>query len=275
MTTKQLTLLFIGLFCSSFLLINCGGKSEGGVDSLDETTEEATIPINEAFKILAHENDLTRMLYTKSIVGPGKKNGLKFDEEWAKDDIEAGPLPALFLRLTAGEIRKTDYPLGLYLGSDFNIGKGNEFTGVQAEKFAEMRKDTQPKFFYDAENEEYIAMFADIASAGPCVTCHNEHPKTPKDDWELNDIMGATTWSYPKEKITYDELLGLVAAYQSSAKSSYEMFLTECKNFKESEVPTIGDKWFDGYNVPSADRFLDSVDVILKADRDAALAKLK
>ena len=48
-------------------------------------------------------------------------------------------------------------------------------------------------------------MFPDLASVKPCVTCHNQHPDTPKADWVLGDVMGATTWSYPKANVTMDE----------------------------------------------------------------------
>jgi len=50
------------------------------------------------FDIVAHENNVVRTLWTKKIVVAGKKFGLKFDEDWRNDMVEAGPLPALFLR---------------------------------------------------------------------------------------------------------------------------------------------------------------------------------
>ncbi|MEO1450038.1 MAG: hypothetical protein AAFV07_10955 [Bacteroidota bacterium] len=52
--------------------------------------------MEDAFEILAHENEKTRTLYTKKIVGLGKKAGLAFHEDWKKSEVEAGPLPALF-----------------------------------------------------------------------------------------------------------------------------------------------------------------------------------
>jgi adenylate cyclase len=52
-------------------------------------------------EICAAENAVVRELYTKSIVEPGLKAGLKFNEKWRDPDVDAGPLPALFLRETA------------------------------------------------------------------------------------------------------------------------------------------------------------------------------
>ena len=53
---------------------------------------------------MAFENDVTRTLFTKAIVGHGKKQGLAFDENWAQPDVHAGPLPALFLRGVSDEL---------------------------------------------------------------------------------------------------------------------------------------------------------------------------
>ncbi len=217
--------------------------------------------VKEAFEIVAKENDVARTLYTKAIVGAGKKKGLKFHEDWAKDDVEAGPLPALFLRGIAGDIRKKgDVPLGLFLGSDFPIRKSNKFKGKQAELFAEMRKDSKPKFFYDEENKLYTAMFPDFAVAGPCVNCHNDHPETSKSDWKLGDIQGATTWTYPADSVTFDELQGIIMAYRDGAGATYDSYLAKTKGFTENEIPPVGASWpSSGYILPETEVFLDSI----------------
>ncbi|WP_109831019.1 c-type heme family protein [Reichenbachiella versicolor] len=233
---------------------------------LPEETSEAAAPgksysINEAFEIVAKENDVARTLYTKAIVGAGKKNGLKFHEDWEKDEMEAGPLPALFLRGIAGDIRKKgEVPLGLYLGSDFPIRKSNKFTGKQAELFAEMRKDSLPKFFYDEEAQLYTAMFPDFASAAPCVNCHNDHPETMKTDWVLGDIQGATTWTYPSDSVSFEELQGMIMAYRDGAAATLDTYIGKSKSFTEGGVPAVGEfPAKAGYSIPAPEVFLDSV----------------
>lgn len=200
-------------------------------------------------------------MYTKAIVGAGKKKGLKFDEDWEKDHIEAGPLPALFLRGIAGDIRKKgDVPLGLFLGSDFPIRKSNKFSGKQADLFVEIRKDSLPKYFYDQETKLYTAMFPDFAGAAPCVSCHNNHKETTKSDWVLGDIMGATTWTYPEDSVSSDELQSIIMAYRDGAAATFQAYLDKAATFKENEIPMSGDSWpADGYQLPSPKVFLDSV----------------
>ena len=253
--------LAIGTLAS---LSSCGS---GDIPADEVTEDEASlIPIEKALEVLARENDIARTLYTKGIVGPGKKAGLKFDENWRKDDVEAGPLPALFLRGISSDIQKGSVPLGLFLGSDFPINSANKFEGKQAELFSKMRQDSMPKFFLDEGSKLHTAMFPDFASAEPCVSCHNEHPETTKKDWKLGDIMGATTWTYPKDKLTYKEVEEMLAAYHTGIANTMGQYISEIDGFKNSPKPEIGTKWpTEGMFIPTPQAFLDSVKVLSSA----------
>lgn len=251
---KSSALLLAGVLVSS-----CG---EGIPEETEVTqaAEENVFAVAEVLEMISKENDVTRTLYTKAIVGAGKKQGMKFDEDWRKDDVEAGPLPALFLRGVSSSIQKSDVPLGLYLGSDFPINNANKFEGKQAELFEQIKQDRKPQFFFDEDQKLHTAMFADVAGAAACVTCHNDHKQTPKSDWKLGDVMGATTWQYPKDSLTYKGTLKVIEAYALGTKDIYNAYLEEVANFKESEKPEIGDKWpSEGMYLPTAEVFLDSV----------------
>ncbi|WP_136481296.1 c-type heme family protein [Cognatitamlana onchidii] len=243
---------------SGVMLLNgCGGVPE---EKAASEAEEKAFAVEEVLEMVSKENDVTRTLYTKAIVGKGKKQGMKFDEDWRKDDVEAGPLPALFLRGVATSIRKSPVPLGLYLGSDFPVNAANKFEGKQAELFNQIKEDQKPQFFYDEDQKLHTAMFADLASAGACVTCHNDHPQTAKSDWKLGDVMGATTWQYPKDSLTYKETVAVLNSYAKGTVDIYMEYLDEIENFKDSEKPEIGDKWpAEGNYLPTAEVFLDSV----------------
>ncbi|WP_300026735.1 DUF3365 domain-containing protein [uncultured Maribacter sp.] len=251
-------LVLIILIVSLIVLNSCGGvPEEKGSGS---TTEKNVFSVNEVLEMVSKENDVTRTLYTKAIVGKGKLQGMKFDEDWRKDDVEAGPLPALFLRGVATSIRKGPVPLGLYLGSDFPINNANKFEGEQESLFEDIKVTQKPKYFYDESQELYTAMFADLASAQACVTCHNDHPQTAKTDWKLGDVMGATTWQYPKDSLTYSGAVEVLNAYAQGTVDIYVEYLDEIAAFKSSEKPIIGDKWpAEGNYLPSPEVFLDSV----------------
>jgi hypothetical protein len=221
----------------------------------DGQTAGRTIPIEKVFRIVAAENSSMRTLWTAEIVAAGENSGLKFDEKWREKEVAAGPLPALFLREAATAIRKTQVPLGLFLGSDYPINQSNMFTGTQAQYFRKMRETGEPQFFPAADIGQQTAMFADIIVAQGCANCHNEHPKSPKTDWKMNDIMGATTWSYPKDKVTLEETLQMIATLRDSFGTAYDTYLAKVATFERQ--PEIGERWpRDGCYLPTRQVFL-------------------
>jgi len=221
-------------------------------------TSAQQIALKWALEIINNENKIVRSLYTKRIVGAGKKSGIKFQENWEDQDIQAGPLPAQFLRLTATSLEKSSQPLGLYLGSDFPINKANRFKGKQATVFDQLKRSQKPHFFYIEDIKRYTYMFADIAISKGCVNCHNKHKDTPKSNWKLNDIMGATTWTYPDESISLDTFFSMLHELRNSFKFAYSSFINKIKKFDSS--PTISDKWpKDGYFLPSVSVFTTEI----------------
>lgn len=256
--TKSLKLVFLGLGALK-LLTSCGGTIPEETTS-GSLAEQKAFSVEEILEMVAHENDVTRTLYTKGIVGAGKKQGLKFDEDWQDDEVEAGPLPALFLRGVSADIRKSSVPLGLYLGSDYPINASNKLEGKQANLFTKIKENQKPQFFYDEQAKLHTAMFADMAMAAPCVNCHNDHKNSPKKDWKLGDVMGATTWQYPSDSLSYKQAIGVINAYRNGTKAVYNAYLAEIDAFKTSPKPVIGAVWpSKGFNLPTAEIFIDSV----------------
>lgn len=229
---------------------------------LDEDSVGARdVPVETLFRLLNAENASIRKIYTAEIVTPGQKAGLRFHEDWKRKDVHAGPLPALLLRETANRLQQRVPELSLFLGSSYPIEVTNKFKGAQQTYFEQIEKDRQPKFFLDASTGRQTAMFADIASAPACVTCHNDHPKSPRKDWKQNDVMGATTWSFPRDKLSTDEVIAILAAYRASALDAYDAYLKKTAGFDDKERPKVGSQWpKDGLFVPDAGTFRDRVE---------------
>jgi len=217
--------------------------------------EMHTIPIEVALKIMQQQNDVARALYTQEVVGQGKKRGVKFEEEWEEEELHAGPLPAQFLRLTAESLERSPVQLGLFLGSDYAINKANAFEGQQLDMFKKVKQTREASFFYVDDAQRYAYMAPDIASSKPCVTCHNEHDESPKDDWVLDDVMGAATWTYPKQEIGYKEMLEMVDALRGGFEEAYTAFIEEAKQM--DNAPPIGNRWpRNGFFLPDVETFM-------------------
>lgn len=260
MTRKRLffiTLLLVFGTLNIFLFVTAPSKENYS----QQTSSTLKYSSEDLFKFLARLNDDARTLYTTQIVQTGKKSGLKFDENWKDPEIHAGPLPALFLRETASIIEKSDIELGLYLGSDFPISQANQFSGVQKNEFEKIKKNGEPQFFYDASIERNFGMFPDYAVGNACVNCHNQHEESPKKDWVLNDIMGATTWSTPKDSLSTEELLRYMKTYLDAAFKTYENYIASVETFDAQEKPEVGEKWPDqGLYLPSPQTFKAKLD---------------
>jgi hypothetical protein len=224
----------------------------------EQAAANANITVDRVFTLVEAENDAARALWTREIVGAGQPVGLSFSEDWREAGEEAGPLPALFLRETAKNLEKDPVRLSLFLGSDAPISSANRFEGLQQDAFAAIRRTGEPQFFQMPDTRLYTAMFPDEAVTEACVTCHNEHDESPKTDWKLHDVMGATTWAYPEDRLTAEEMLGVLVALRSSVRGAYQAYLDKAATF--GKPPEIGARWpRDGYYLPSADVFMNAL----------------
>jgi hypothetical protein len=237
----------------------------------EQAAANADIAVERVFALVEAENDAARALWTREIVGAGKPVGLSFSEDWREAGEEAGPLPALFLRETAKNLERDPVRLSLFLGSDAPINSANRFEGPQKEAFAAIRRSGEPQFFQMPDTRLYTAMFPDEAVTEACVTCHNEHDDSPRKDWKLHDVMGATTWAYPERQLTAEEMIGVLAALRSSVRGAYQAYLDKVATF--GNPPEIGERWpRDGYYLPSADVFMIALnESIAAASLDALL----
>lgn len=228
------------------------------------TAKGERIHVNRLFEIVAQENNNARKQWTKQIVVAGKKVGLKFGEDWRKNNVDKGPLPALFLRETAKYLEKSPVPLSLFLGSDYPISSANKFKGYQASVFQQIRETENAQFFYNSDVKRYTAMFPDKVVVKACASCHNKHPDTPKKDWKINDIMGATTWAYPHEYVTRDELVEVISELRKAFAKAYISFVEKAKHFKSP--PEIAERWpSEGYYIPTAEIFMRRFEVAASA----------
>ena len=215
----------------------------------------AQLPIELVLRLANEENKIMRKLYTKEIVQAGSKVGIKFLEQWQEKSVIAGMLPAQFLRETAMYLEKSPVRLGLYLGSDYPINRVNLLEGVQATKFLELKEKRQDVFFDAAAEQTFIYMSPDVAVVKACVTCHNDHPESPKTDWKMNDVMGATTWLYPEQTISVSDALELLAELRNGFRYAYTSFLNEVKQMPANYL--VGDKWpGEGKYIPSKEVFM-------------------
>jgi uncharacterized protein DUF3365 len=144
-----------------------------------------------------------RFVYTKYIV-KRMKSAKKVEAKESWIDENALPLPAQYL-LNTGRLAKKKKPgLNLRLISlspiNFNNSAANEFernalVSVETDPLRPfMGKLKRGRFTY------FQAVYPDFAVSKACVDCHNSHPKSPKTDFQLDDLMGGMMVSFPMGK---------------------------------------------------------------------------
>lgn len=159
-----------------------------------------------------------RVFYNQHIVPKGREAGLHISHDH-ENDPHAIPLPATVMR-SLGEMSQEggSERSGFEGGSEFRLYSDQPFRFRSA---AESRLDefeqqaarfltANPNEVFSArvsiDGQDYFRLaVADVMDQQGCINCHNNHPDTPKTDWQLGDVRGVAQATVP--------LAGLQAAY--------------------------------------------------------------
>ena len=110
-------------------------------------------------------------------------------------DEKGLPLPAQMFRLSAEELLGNTDAFWLQLRSLDPINFANGPITPAEEEGLQFVADNPTEPFYKEEQgltgrRSLVAVYADVASVEACVSCHNNHPKSPRKDFKLGDVMG-------------------------------------------------------------------------------------
>ena len=162
--------------------------------------EDATVAPEVVADYIHSILEADRTVYAKYIVNRLQKNNIIYpSENWWEDNTLL--LPAQFLLNASDLIRNMRLGLDYRLISLWPInphnGAANEFERAGLESVA-----SQPTRPYIGKikvgNKSYFqAVYPDIAITPACVTCHNAHPKSPKHDFKLFDVIGGIVVNVP------------------------------------------------------------------------------
>lgn len=177
----------------TILLAACSGgdnKSEGGINPQRMADAIHTVL------------DSDRTVYTKMIVNrlANEEKIIKASEHWK--DEKALLLPAQMFRAGAELVQERSQGGFSYsLLSLWPINAQNK-PKTDAEKVGlEFVAHNPGKNYYTDEvlgtQKYFTAVYADIAVADACVSCHNSHKDSPKKDFKLGDVVGGVVVRIP------------------------------------------------------------------------------
>ncbi len=143
-----------------------------------------------------------RTIYTTQVVNRMQGKGIvAATEHWEQDN--ALPLPAQFLqhsgRLVAESGRGIRYRLiGLSPIYQRNA-PATEFERKALEMLRHQPDRPITGIVSSGKKQYFQAIYADRAVSSVCVTCHNSHPLSPKQDFKVSDVMGGIAITIPLE----------------------------------------------------------------------------
>jgi len=165
-----------------------------------------TVPVKAMADALHLVMDSDRSIYTRKIVNRlvKKEKVIKASEHF--EDDKALVLPAQMFRFGAELVQKRakklpDVNFSYSLQSLWPINKQNA-PKTKAEKDGlKFVADNKGQNYYTEETlggqKYFTAVYADTGVAPVCVSCHNKHKDTPKDDFKIGDVMGGVVIRIP------------------------------------------------------------------------------
>jgi hypothetical protein len=144
-----------------------------------------------------------RTFYTIQVVERLQKRGkIVASEDWRVSHTL--PLPAQFLMESSELAVKTGTKVRYRLIGLWPINPQNgPATEFERKGLEDVRMNPERRYsgMHASGGERYFqAVYADRAVTQACIGCHNVHPKSPKRDFKLNDVMGGVMITIPLDQ---------------------------------------------------------------------------
>ena len=174
-------------------LAGCGGSTsgpgDGGIDP--QVVADALHAIMEADRTVYSQQVVNRLQDEEQVIAAS--------EHWLDERVL--PLPAQMFRMGAELAADMTDTFTYALLSMWPINSSNApRTPMETEGLNAVAENPSTPF-YGTETlggvDYFTAVYADVAVAQACVTCHNNHVDSPRTDFELNDVMGGIVVRIP------------------------------------------------------------------------------
>ena len=188
---------FILAVVAAFGLAACGGAA--GTEPAAEPSGSGIGPQMMADALHAvMESD--RTVYTRNVVNrlQNEEGVILASEHWLDD--KALPLPAQMFRMGAEMVAEKTEVFSYSLLSLWPVNTQNaprteaEQAGLEA-----IAANAEPYYTEEVLGGQnyFTAIYPDVAVAQACVSCHNDHADSPRNDFELGETMGGVVIRIP------------------------------------------------------------------------------
>lgn len=143
--------------------------------------------------LTANQFRTIREYYTANVISVINKSPDIKTSAVHKSDARAVPLPATFIHDVSALLEKDDTSIKLYSAYPFPLRSNRKLDDFQVAAWEYLTVNPEAVFskkeLIDGKATVRVAI-ADTMTAPGCVSCHNAHPDTPRNDWKLGDVRG-------------------------------------------------------------------------------------
>jgi len=148
---------------------------------------------------LVMESD--RTVYTRVIVNRLTLQDKVITASEHFEDDHALALPAQMFRFGSEMVASKTDDFSYSLQSLWAVNRQNmPRTEIEMQGLTYISENPGERFYGEEELggvKYFTAIYPDIAVAPACISCHNEHPDSPRRDFELNEVMGGVVVRIP------------------------------------------------------------------------------
>jgi hypothetical protein len=172
-------------------------------------SQDRGIPAALAADLIHSVIEAGRTTYSKQVVEHlARQNTLTASENWEQE--KTLPLPAQFLSMSSKISNSHRVGMKYRLMSLWPLNKHNSPRSQNEKRgLEEVLKIPGKPFTWIVPRDGrwyYQAIYPDIAVSETCVTCHNNHPNSPKTDFKKGDVMGGIIIDLPLGRRTENNI---------------------------------------------------------------------
>lgn len=194
---------------TTFTLWGClalfGMFATGALSAPPKNKDETPPPLLSPEKVADYIHaiiEADRKFYTAQVVNRMQERGIvKATEHWENEGTL--PLPAQFLKHSGQVVAENGSGIRYRLISLWPINQQNSpataFERKALETLADNPAEPYRGIVTSGKKRYFQAIYADRAVSAACVSCHNQHPLSPKRDFRMSDIMGGIAITIPVE----------------------------------------------------------------------------
>jgi len=134
-----------------------------------------------------------RKYYSDNVISKALASGALKPAVHHKNQQGTIPLPATMIHDLSELMMGKGMQLKIYSAFPFPNRKHEQLDSFQQQSWETLNKSQKDPFIKtELQNNRQIVRvsIADTMVAQGCVNCHNSHPDTPKNDWQLGDVRG-------------------------------------------------------------------------------------